>query len=478
MPAPAAASLEFLIPSDRLLRWGLSDSREQLASHALPFSLDSWPLANATSLPSPDALPYDAYAQKLIQAYWAFVHPYYAGVDRPMFERRLDSLLSLRRRAQSDPALWSTHHAVEEHHSFLALVFAVLSVAAVYFAHVEHAAAAPASSPERRHVLVADDYVSHAFAMLARDPWNRAGGRRGTLWRCQALILLSARELAVGLVHSSYNLAGSAFRLAQDAAFFIDASQTADDASGEPDAHELGEMSRRVWHGCVKLESIMSLLRGRPAMVKPREFACPLPSVDEPDEHAPWDPPHEIGHHDPLCASVKSRAVSAFDASASLAAITTQIQDELWPLTSTPSSLARRGQHQRHIDDDVYRDLTRALNDWFDALPPDLVVSDLSPGSTTPPHVIELHCQYCSTLILLYRARITSPIDPHTGAQTTGLDVVIGAARQIHDLLRFLRERHGLARASLQIMFFVYPAACVLVRLLPLALDLTSSLSS
>ena len=68
--------------------------------------------------------------------------------------------------------------------------------------------------------------------------------------------------------------------------------------------------------------------------------------------------------------------MSTFNASASLSALTSSIQVELYPLTSAPQEL----------DDARHQHFVRELNAWFDRLPPELI-PDVGEHSQTLPHM-------------------------------------------------------------------------------------------
>ena len=94
---------------------------------------------------------------------------------------------------------------------------------------------------------------------------------------------------------------------------------------------------------------------------------------------------------------------------------------------------------------------------------------------------VELHCQYCSTLILLYRTRIKTDRSRKPGS---ALDICVRAAEQLNDLIRFLKDRYGVVSnaaytalqavltvvaqgvASSQITFWAFAGACVHVRIM------------
>lgn len=381
-----APHLDLVNPGDRLHRWANMDTREAIASEAAGYSLETWPLT-PYDIPPSHALPDSEVLERLLEAYWAFVHPYHPGVVRSLFDRRLATLRALR--DSGDVAAWMRFHQSEDNISFLLMLYAMLAVSAVYLPSISHDVLpdTKGESRRRKHRLFSDDLFEQAMRLLAIDPFSRACGTRAKLWRCQALVLLGYREFGLGLLHSAYVLSGAAVRLAQDASFFVEASPSSWGSSadmGGGTTHEYVQTQKRIWHSCLKADNFMSLLRGRSATVRSSDFDCSLPAADgpeAPDEPRLWRPPREISiphgdFHTEL--SITDRALATFNASASLSALTALVQTQMYPLPCT--RLSTEASQLPHDE------LERMLGEWFDNLPRSLM-PDLSDKSATLPHM-------------------------------------------------------------------------------------------
>ena len=243
----SVAHLDLIAPHSRLRSWETFDERESLAPTNVRFTLASWPLT-PYDIPPSTALPPDEELHLHLETYWAHVAPYYPGLLRSLFEKRLRDLMVAR--ASGMPATWTAFHQSDERHAFLSLLFAMLSIAAVYLAEaVERAPQltmrlSHGADKPRKYLHESDQYLEEAMRLLGQDPFGRACARKAQLWRCHSFILLSLREAGVGLIHHPYScvcsflfpvdciltlscrLAGAAFRLAQDGAYFMDQSES------------------------------------------------------------------------------------------------------------------------------------------------------------------------------------------------------------------------------------------------------------
>lgn len=196
-----ANTLDKIAPVDRIMRFSFTHDREHMpAVPGRQFTEVSWPAEQTLPhiIPPAESFPSGATLARLLHAYWNIVHPGLPGAHRSYVSARISRIAQVRDNTLAGEAtLWQRFHMLDDNLSFLVLVFAMLSSAAV---HVPERI----SEGMHAHAHESDDYFQLAMRLLSFDPYHRASDTREKLWRCHALLLLSAREFAVGLFQSSY----------------------------------------------------------------------------------------------------------------------------------------------------------------------------------------------------------------------------------------------------------------------------------
>lgn len=249
-------------------------------------------------------------------------------------------------------------------------------------------------------------------------------------------------------------MTGNAVRLAQDISLFRDSAAWGILHDGSD--HELLESQKRIWYSCLKLDSFLSALRGHAVMIRHGDYDTPLPSVDEPDEHARWRPlKGDVG-----VSSTKARVVSTFNASAQLSQINSRVLGTVYPVCDDVLLVESARADASHAQ------LARLLGEWRASLPPSLHAGDLSPAadaasSCAPPHVLDMHAQAYCVAILLHR-----PLIKRTDGQASALALqeCTKAAEGISAIVSAYERRFGFSAASHFLFFYAFNAALIYVR--------------
>jgi hypothetical protein len=261
----------------------------------------------------------------------------------------------------------------------------------------------------------------------------------------QAYVLMGYREIGVGAMAQAWFCIGAAVRMAQDLGLHKSAASWSAGARGIFSQRELQERSR-IWYACVLLDKHISAYIGRPVAIFERDFDTTLPSIDDvrglrlsnnsfivrllipPEMFSPRSLPSgnptrlrrqlvRISHHRRNVRGCRCRATSSHVSIIRLpfvrnfAVPASALSFTLAHLTFAASILSRvletlyaiRPQSGRH---QVLAELGRALDKWYLELPESLrfdTSSRASRDSVPPPHVLTLHMQYWTTVLLLHR---------------------------------------------------------------------------
>lgn len=262
----------------------------------------------------------------------------------------------------------------------------------------------------------------------------------------QALLQMSARDLAYGQVSQSWTYSGIAFRMAHDLG--LRNSSGSIYSLGSLNAEDL-EIRRRTFWSCYFWDKAMSLYLGRtPAMTE-------LPSVHYPEllddfqEHDLWVPEDgsASGSDDaatPVFPPMKFLIVSCFVNSCKLSVI---ISDIILCLYS--------GRHGEDVDV-ASRAIRERLDSWRAHTPDHLKIDPNNVPDICPvPHVLSQNLLYFATTILLHRPFNSSAVH-HAACRQ--------AADSAEKLILLFERTHGLDRISYLSAYCVYTSASVLVQ--------------
>ncbi|TNY20133.1 fungal-specific transcription factor domain-containing protein [Rhodotorula diobovata] len=345
-----------------------------------------------------DALPDMETQSQLLSAYWAYVHPHFPISFMRQYRHTL---------AHPDSTEPSTPAGTGK--VPVVLLLAMFALAARY-------CDLDRPTEPGKYWEAGQEYLDKARRILNHDYGS------SKLVTVQALLLLSYREIGVGAMSSSWMLGGMAIRMAQDLGLFRDVEKWY--LPIQRFTHEEKQARKRVWWACVILDRYTSSYIGRPGTIHERDYDCGFPSEDEPDEHEQWRPirldgtewtaPPNVNRTHPgsgetvaednakfLKAYPPTRAhtLSCFNAAGALAVIINRIISNIYAIR-----IRVLGQSSETL----LSLLDQSLASWYLALPPHLQYNPAS-SKVPPPHILSLHLQFYSSLILLHRPFSASP---------------------------------------------------------------------
>ncbi|PKX93596.1 transcription factor domain-containing protein [Aspergillus novofumigatus IBT 16806] len=212
----------------------------------------SSPLSSRTKRPSTVSnyvLPPRKTADSLMDVYWCFVFPLYPLVD------------SIHLRAEYSK-LW-TGETLDSDENMLMCTFNVIFALACQLAYF--------IPPDEREAS-ADAFFSRAKDLLHFNLWH---GGSATLIQC--LLLMAQYLQSTDSAHQCWIVTGLAIRNAQSLGLHL--PQT---IARLPSFQEQ-QLARKIWHGCVLMDRVISMTFGRPAMISKASCgSVPLPAtVDE-----------------------------------------------------------------------------------------------------------------------------------------------------------------------------------------------------
>jgi hypothetical protein len=283
--------------------------------------------------------------------------------------------------------------------------------------------------------------------------------------------------------------------------------------------YEDKQIRKRVWWACVNMDKYVSTYIGRPMMIFERDYDTAFPSTDEPDEHEPWSgcmtkkslmdlPPAHLNYRnavqdrkfnalaeakvaDPIaveeqsshadCPSKdpnaateqKSHTVSCFNRAASLSVLISRIVANIYAIRirvigqSSETLLSLLDQNLARW----YLDLPEQLHYKPQSIPsrptkPD-GKSHESDKRTPTPHLLTLHAQFYTALILLHR-----PFMPASRSQDTpgnnptesppahpSHSICTTAANAITNIAQAYHEAFGLRKAPAFLVYYIFTAA-------------------
>ncbi|WAR62885.1 hypothetical protein PtB15_15B473 [Puccinia triticina] len=356
-----------------------------------------------------------------------------------------------------------------------------------------------------------DNYLEKAKQMLNLDYGN------SKLTNCQSLILMAYREIGAGAMAESWLYTGMAIRMAQDMGLFRDVDKWF--MPVKKFTYEDKQIRKRVWWACVNMDKYVSTYIGRPMMIFERDYDTAFPSADEPDEHELWkgcrpkrsekdrplakpDSPNAVQDHklnelteikmaDPITAEEnssksdcpnrdpnktveqKSHTISCFNRAASLSVLISRIVANIYAIR-----IRVIGQSCETLLSLLDQNLAR----WYLDLPEHLHYKPQSipsrpsrsagqsqePEKRAPtPHLLTLHAQFYTALILLHRPFIPAsrsqdnPDNPSTDVPPPhpSHSICTTAANAITNIAQAYHEAFGLRHAPAFLVYYVFTAA-------------------
>jgi hypothetical protein len=200
-------------------------------------------------------LPSRKTADNLTATYWTLVHPLYPFLDRQVFEDAYNSI-------------WRGSQTGVDERMFMCMVNVIFALGSQLSQSIKAELRGP----------TAKVYFKRAQELLHLDLWSM-----GSIELVQTLLLMGQYLQSTTNPHQCWMVIGHAIRIAQGLGLHLA------ETSAELRSAREREVARRIWHGCIMMDRILSMTLGRPAMIsKPLADAVPLPAmVDyEPDSSA------------------------------------------------------------------------------------------------------------------------------------------------------------------------------------------------
>ncbi|POR31023.1 Fungal transcription factor [Tolypocladium paradoxum] len=277
-----------------------------------------------------DVLPPRRQADHLMGVYWFYVDPLYPFLDRRKWEVFYANLFA------------GTPMETDER-IFVATLNVIFAMSTQLVESL---------TPEKR------DETSNVYFRRAQDLLDLNLWDQGSLELVQYLLLTSQYLQSTNHPHQTWMIVGSAVRIAQGLGLHLP------ETSADQTTPARRELIRRVWHGCVLMDRMVSLTHGRPAMVSEHlALAVPLPTTSwgtEPDE------------------SGLLTEASFFVKSAELYEITHKVILAFYSGGPGPRPRSAVQLEKQDADLGVVMQLDGAMSKWEDSLPNHLVLSDPS----------------------------------------------------------------------------------------------------
>ncbi|KAL6251364.1 hypothetical protein RBB50_001573 [Rhinocladiella similis] len=262
----------------------------------------------------------------------------------------------------------------------------------------------------------------------------------------QALLQLSARELAYGATSQAWLYSGMAFRMVSDLGLHHSSGRGSN--LSHLTAEDL-EIRKRLFWSCYFWDKAISLYLGRmPTLTDLPPDHTPV-LFDDFAEHELWVPYYgDAGHFGSIPAhsypQKKAHSITCFENSCKLAIIINDIMVQLYsrrPSSNTEQTLSM---------------LQRRLDYWRAASPSHLKCDpNDAPLVCPPPHIVAQNLLYYSTIILLHRP-FNSTLAHHQACRQ--------ASNNIESLLLVLEKTFGFTRLTYLMAYCVYTGASAIVK--------------
>jgi hypothetical protein len=234
----------------------------------------------------------------------------------------------------------------------------------------------------------------------------------------QALILVVLVDMGYNRVSMAYQMGGIACRMAIDLGLHTQLQP--EFATAPPlragDGRRKQEQSRSLW-ACYVLDKILAAVLQRPPMLRAADIDAPRPSTMERDELDLWLGGGAQAYLSPAYTvrmeSVKSHALSSFNAWCDLMVILERILDKVY----RPAARRARMDSLHAVDyDEIVVPIDTLLREWRSELPYHLQWSDderpeeVNVGS----HILTMRGWFYTCMLLLHRPRVPYLETPHS----------------------------------------------------------------
>ncbi|CAK7221733.1 hypothetical protein SBRCBS47491_004627 [Sporothrix bragantina] len=371
---------------------------------------------------------------RLLQIHWVWIAPMFMWVYRPAFMRDM---------ARGEGKYYSP------------LLLIILCGHAARFEGPDGSTAATATAPD----LLGDALISRARLLLGAEIHKPS-----TIPTVQALLQLSARDLAYGHISQAWLYSGMAFRMVSDLG--LQHSSSGQLLSlGHLNAEDL-EIRRRLYWSCYFWDKAMSLYLGRMPTLVDLPWDSSPELLDDFAEHELWTPlaTPVSGNSGTTSAypPKKSHAISCFANTCRLAVILCDIILQLYSrrrrFNNTGGAANNSNGSEGDVDGALIQGIRERLDAWRAATPAHLLCEPNDNDTTMvcpPPHILTQNLLYHTTIILLHRPFYASPVH-HAACRQ--------AADHLERLLLLLERTFGFRRITYLMAYCVYTGASVLVQ--------------
>ncbi|KAF8585649.1 hypothetical protein K439DRAFT_1409792 [Ramaria rubella] len=402
----------------------------------------------------------------MLELYFAYVHPVLPVMQKAQFWREFRGEPDPDYQASPSPPRSepvSSDHASPGSNSNLGngenrvptlLLLAMYAIAARY------TTTAPLPPSEGDMWNAGDEYLDDAKRILNQ---TYASSRPST---CQALLLLSYREIGIGAMAQAWLYVGMAVRMAQDLGMHRSADKW-QRTGAELFSETERQVRKRIWFSCVIMDKYVSTYIGRPLSIFERDFDTPYPNEDPAEEMELWQrhgsacPGEETLETEIFSAyvPVATHLISCFNASARLSGILSNIVETIY---------AVHAHHSRHAECTL---LEQRLDKWYIELP-DHLQFNYAAKATPPPHVLTMHMQYWCSVLLLHRPFIRRKSQHGMGGPSTletdaeanascrkAFDLCAMAAAKISNIVEKYQDNFCLQRCPAFLTYYVFSAS-------------------
>ncbi|PVH83482.1 hypothetical protein DL98DRAFT_454524 [Cadophora sp. DSE1049] len=235
-------------------------SHEQpMQTHSVSTSLHR-PASGAARVRLDYTLPARRLADSLMKTYWELIHPLYPFLDEKFMHKAYTTMWLGDSPDPEDPILIAT----------LNTIFASACQLAEDIDCAERSASATT-------------FFTRAQDLLHDNLWTV-----GTIQTVQCLLIMGQYLQSTSNAHQCWMVIGHAIRVAQGLGLHLPQSNAYENRSVQD-----SELTRRVWHGCILMDRILSMTFGRPAMISSVVArAVPLPQISSHHLSPPMAAPH------------------------------------------------------------------------------------------------------------------------------------------------------------------------------------------
>ncbi|CAI7630663.1 unnamed protein product [Penicillium glandicola] len=213
--------------------------------------------------------------------------------------------------------------------------------------------------PPKEREISADAFFARAKGLFQFNLWDT-----GSAGLIQCLLLMAQYLQSTDSAHQCWIVTGLAIRNAQSLGLHLPQNISCLQSFQEQ------QLARKIWHGCVLMDRVISMTFGRPAMIsKASSGAVPLPAAID-DEYIPSESSKEVSQ-----PSNRPSVMAFYAKSLELYEI---MNDVLLSLYRTISDDNAEDSHDFYFDnvasegDRTIFELDRSLARWTRSLPPHL----------------------------------------------------------------------------------------------------------